>query len=245
MSATSSAYAEDGFRVGQVLSRSFGVFGRHFVLFCLVSAISVVPYLFVDGGRGGTVDPHRLAGFGWLILAASLLMPITQAIVLYGAFQDMRAKRFGLGESLAKGLARFFPIIGLGICETVVFGLGALLLVFPVFIFMAMFFVALPACVVEKAGPIASMKRSAALTKGHRWKVFGVALLLLLVNLIGASAISAVLATVGGALAVTIGALIWRTLVTAFHSTVVAVMYHDLRVAREGIDIEGMAAVFD
>jgi hypothetical protein len=39
--------------------------------------------------------------------------------------------------------------------------------------------------------------------------------------------------------------LIWTAIVSAFYSVVVAVTYYGLRVAKEGIDIEQIASVFD
>src|SRR5215475_5262435 len=40
-----------------------------------------------------------------------------------------------------------------------------------------MWFVAVPACVEERLGPWTSLRRSRDLTKGHRWKLCGPALL--------------------------------------------------------------------
>jgi len=49
-----------------------------------------------------------LGGFLTLVLST-----FSQAVVLYGAFQDMRGKRVSLGESLKVGLSRLPAIIGL------------------------------------------------------------------------------------------------------------------------------------
>jgi TM2 domain-containing membrane protein YozV len=89
------------------------------------------------------------------------------------------------------------------------------------------------------------MKRSAALTKGHRWKVFGLLLLLILVSLIVAGLLQLVLMQVGSTILVLLGTLLWGALWTAFYSIAVVTTYHDLRVAKEGIDIEQIASVFD
>ena len=43
----------------------------------------------------------------------------------------------------------------------------------------------------------------------------------------------------------TIGNTIWGAIGSAFSSIVLAVTYYDLRVAKEGIDIEQIASVFD
>src|SRR5262245_27959728 len=58
-----------------------------------------------------------------------------------------------------------------------------LLFLVPATILFVIWLVAVPACVVEGAGPIASIVRSNGLTKGFRWKIFGIVLLLGLVLL--------------------------------------------------------------
>lgn len=242
ISATEPAYTAADFRVGSLFGRSFGVFGRHFILFLIVSTLPALPSLLVVGS---TRNPGQLGAGALLLALGALLIPITQAVVLYGTFQDMREKPFGFAEAVSRGLARFFAIIGLGFCEGLALMLGLLLLVFPGFILMAMFFVALPACVVEKTGPIASLKRSAALTKGHKWKIFGIVLLLALANIAGSAVLRWFFAPLDLAMAAAICGVIWNGLLTAFGSILVAVVYHDLRAAKEGIDIDRMAAVFD
>ncbi len=56
------------------------------------------------------------------------------------------------------------------------------------------------------------------------------------------------LAGLPGALASPLGQLvnlIWSAIWTAFYAIVIVVTYHDLRVAKEGIDTEQIAAVFE
>jgi uncharacterized membrane protein len=255
MSATGSAYAEDGFRVGRVLGRSFGVLGRHFVQFCTITALPIAPLTLLLGMAAvsmvGVKNPDKaeLIRLGVLAIGATvfwiLAQMVAQAVILYGTFQDMRAKPVRLGESIMKGIARFVPIVGLAICTMVAVGLGFLLFIVPGVILALMFYVALPVCVVERLGPIASMKRSAALTKGHRWKLFGILLVVALIAIVGSVVVSAVLTAVGGVTATIIGRFIWQAVTGAFGAVVAAVVYHDLRVAREGIDVDRMAAVFD
>jgi hypothetical protein len=108
-----------------------------------------------------------------------------------------------------------------------------------------MWFVSTPACVVERTGPWTSLKRSAALTKGHRWKIFGLMILLVIVSLIVAGLLQLVLPQFGSTILVLLGTLLWGALWTAYYSIAVVMTYHDLRVAKEGIDIEQIASVFD
>ena len=46
----------------------------------------------------------------------------------------------------------------------------------------AILFASIPGCVVEGRGPIESWSRSAQLTKGYRWRLFGLALLLMVMS---------------------------------------------------------------
>ena len=49
----------------------------------------------------------------------------------------------------------------------------------------------------------------------------------------------------GGIVLAVIGTVLWNGVWGAFYAIAVVVTYHDLRVAKEGIDIEQIAAVFD
>ena len=89
------------------------------------------------------------------------------------------------------------------------------------------------------------MKRSRQLTKGHRWKIFGLMLVLIMVSAVAGPAITAAFTAMGGSMLALIGDLLWNGVWTAFYAIAVVVAYHDLRVAKEGIDIEQIAAVFD
>src|ERR1051326_4547997 len=89
-----------------------------------------------------------------------VLQMLSQAVVLYGAFQDMRSRPIDLGEALRVALGRLLPIIGVAICVSIGVFLGSLLLIVPGLILMTMWYVATPVCVVEQKGPLASMGRS-------------------------------------------------------------------------------------
>ena len=92
------------------------------------------------------------------------------------------------------------------------------------------------------------MGRSAQLTKGHRWRIFGLELLLVGLLVIASILIGLLnwaLSTIGGPLLGAISGLLWNTVWVAYYAVMVAVAYYDLRVCKEGIDIEQIAAVFD
>jgi hypothetical protein len=165
--------------------------------------------------------------------------------VLYGAFQQMRGRPFDVGVSLQKGLGRFFPVLGAAVCAGVGIGLGTLLFVLPGIILATMWYVAIPACVLEGMGPFAALSRSASLTRGSRWKVFGLSLVIALTIAVPAAILQGVLGFTLGWTGLVLGNYIGRVLGGAFAAITAAVLYHDLRAAKEGIDVDRIAAVFE
>jgi hypothetical protein len=230
--------------------------------FVPVTVIAGLPNLLMPQQEPGAIAPPEVAfqnlGLSLvLFLLLVVLSTVAQAVVLYGAFQVMRGQPINLVESAKIGLRRFFPIVGLAISLVVALMLATILLIVPGVILYLMWFVATPACVVEQLGPFASMGRSRELTRGHRWKILGMLLLLFIPAIIVGAIIAAVvfslvgvdgIVAVSGVLSTTVAqvaGLVWNAIWTAFFAILVVVAYHDLRVAKEGIDTDQIAAVFE
>jgi hypothetical protein len=246
--STELPIASDEFRAGPVIAKSLALLRRHLLKFLLLSFVAALPPLLLAADPAAVrrpLDPHYLAlalGSGLLTL---FLLALCQPAILFGAFQTMRGRDFELGEALGKAIERLMPVVGVSLLMLAAILAGSLLLLVPGLMFWTMFLIAIPVCVVERLGPIASLRRSAGLTKGNRLRLFGLFLVLLigltvlryLVNLAGLS--------IGGPFAAGILDVVFDALSTAFELVAIAVVYHDLRVAKEGIDIEQLAALFD
>jgi hypothetical protein len=266
------AATEAAFRVGPVLGRGFGLLFKHLLPFGGAAMIMFLPIFAIVALV--TTTPMPVNQLLWLIGVAVvlvfLLAYVATAGIAYGTFEALRGGTPGLGSCLRQGFAQFFPVLGVAILTLLALaatllpgmligaaaGRGLLILLvllslIPMFMVMTMLWVAIPACVVERPGVTASLGRSAALTKGERWRVFGIIVILvnwgisLVSNVItvplssfGASA--ATMAIVGGLVGI-----VTTGLYTALNAVMAAVAYHDLRVAKEGIGIDQIAAVFD
>jgi uncharacterized membrane protein len=233
------------FRVGQVLNRSFTLLSRNFLLFFVVTAVAALPNVLISQSTGRNVSGATAAWIGLGAILTVVLQMLSQAVVLYGAFQDMRGRPIDLGEALRVALSRLLPIIGVAICVSIGVFVGSLLLIVPGLILMTMWYVATPVCVVEHKGPLSSMGRSSELTKGHRWKIFGMILLVIIGGIIVSAILLGVLALAGSTVLEILGNLLWNGVWGAFYATFAVVTYHDLRVAKEGIDTEQIASIFD
>lgn len=234
------------FRIGRVFDRATSVYTRNFLIFTLVPMVAYLPSLLLPASAGGITGQNRGWAVGLLAIILTVMLGLlSQAILVYGSFQDMRGKQVNIGESFNVGIGRLVPILGLTILEGLGIMIGFMLLIVPGLILIAMWFVAVPACIVERRGPWECLVRSGELTKGHRWKIFGVVILLYLVSAIMGYILTSVLGAIAGSVVATIAALIWNGIWGAFFAVFVVVTYYELRVAKEGIDIEQIASVFD
>jgi hypothetical protein len=269
-----SMNASGVFRVGDVLSRAWRLFAGNLLFFLLVPVvlyvIMVIAFVLVGmtfffAGWASGATGFIWLGVGLAIIVALSVTMIGQGLLLLAAFQRLRGQPLRIGEVLQRVLSRFVPLLGLSIVWGLalllaivvtgfVFGLLAVVLgVFaivltpliyvPMMILLVMWAVVVPACIVEGLGPIGSMSRSADLTKGYRWKIFGIMLLLFLVSLV-AGLVQLLLGQVSQGLA-GFFAIIWFVVWIAYWNCAIIMTYHDLRVAKEGIDTEQIASIFD
>ncbi|HEX4197799.1 MAG TPA: hypothetical protein VHZ26_10185 [Caulobacteraceae bacterium] len=191
----------------------------------------------------------------WLVsLVANYVL---QAAIVHGAITSLNGRRASFGECISTGLRHWFWLLLLAIVTGVALFFGFILLIFPGLMMLTAWVVAVPAQVVERTGVFGALGRSADLTRGRRWPIFG----LLVVYAIAAYIFQIVLqsltnvAVVGflhglsPTLAPLVGGLIIspvnRTITSLVGAAGVASIYYELRSAREGIGPEALAAVFD
>lgn len=235
-------YEPARFSVTLALSRAVEVlFGNFFTIFA-ISALATVPlgiYTWLESQ--GT---H--AGFGSFIalLLNGVFSALSEAMIVFATFQALRSRGINPGESIARGLQRFWPVFWASVLVGIITGLGFLLLLIPGLIALCVWYVTIPACVVERLGATESMSRSSDLTAGYRWPIFGAALVVGIAEIAGTAAIGALLRP-ETLVAYVVVYFVWIALVRAYESVLATIIYHDLRVTKEGVDIEQLAAVFD
>jgi hypothetical protein len=238
--APSGAFAAGDFRIGAVLNRTRRVLARNYLAFGTVTAVASLPTLWLADSGGRTA----------MIIAAAVVSDLMRrfslAILVYPALQEMRGARASLRRSLQVGWQRIPAVIGLAIAAAVLTALGFAVLIVPGLMVTTMLFVATPACVVERLDPFSSMERSARLTKGHRWKIFGLLLLVALPLGIAGAVFDEVAEAMGlGGVLTTLAEMAGDAIWNAVLAALVIATYHDLRVAQEGVDTAELAAVFE
>jgi len=261
---TQDAASAPQFTIGRVLGTSFAVLARNIVPFGVLAlglgvldllaeyatgvvASRTVQTVVSDNGTQfvwGIHGPSTLIGIATFLVSVVIGNLVTAAVI-YGVFQDLRGQRAGIGDCLSHGLAAILPVVIASVLFTLLLGVAFILLVIPGFLVWLAFWLYVPAIVVEKRGIIESFKRSGFLTKRRRWAAFG----LWLVVVIASGAVSLLLTKLSvaaiGASGSTAVLYVWQALATAFTAVMTAVSYYYLRVDKEGVGIDDIAAVFD
>jgi hypothetical protein len=162
-----------------------------------------------------------------------------------------------IGETLQVGFGRLGSVVLVSLLVGIVSALGYMLCIVPGVIVTCMNWVAVPVAVIERPGVRASLDRSHDLTSGTRLAVFAVVLVIgfvvIAVSIAANATIGIVAAALGHEKNVTGHAYAWSQLALTLvmipfqclSAASAAVGYHDLRVHREGADVEDLVRVFE
>lgn len=267
-------YAPIGARemtVGGVMSRGFGAIAAAPVAMLGTSFVLALPGALIGLVARGTVRPFApgttpfmpgtnpfaviwpaIIGGGlvwWLLYltAQAVLFRITLAAI------DRREESFG--THLA-GAARALPaLFGLSIVLSLAVGFAMILLLVPGIMLAVAWSVAAPALVIERGGVFGSLGRSMRLTKGARWRVFGVCVLVFVIYYLAAGVVGVGNIAVQGLpqagavgtaqpIGVTILSLALQTGFIAVWSAIQAALFVELREWKDGPAGERLADIF-
>jgi hypothetical protein len=234
------------FEVGDVLSRSVSTWTKNFVPFMLLSVLihaPVIVWMFLTLAGDASPDSPYMKYSGVL---NSILTYILTGALVYAVVMQLQGKSASLSQCVSVGLSRVLPVLGVAILVGICVGVGILLLVVPGIILMLMWFVAIPVAVVERPGVVASMKRSADLTKGSKGAIFLLLLVLLAIGMGISFLLAGALLKTDGLKTYLILTLALEVLITApFMAALTGVSYLTLRRVKEGISADDLAKVFD
>jgi hypothetical protein len=245
--------------LGRIFGRAFGVMGHNpLVVFGGALLFAALPQLFTTGVLG-TVRPAigdaDYLGVTILIavvggIAALIFSALVQGSIVVATLADSEGRQAGFGECIVTGLRRAVPLILVAIISGIGIGIGSVLLIVPGIILAVMWAVAAPAVVAENAGVFESLSRSRALTKGSRWKILGLYLVLVVVALLIAGASSVIFGSAAAARQAaflsgfSILNAIVNTITTAIWGTIQTSLYVELRDAKEGPQAQQLGTIF-
>jgi hypothetical protein len=182
---------------------------------------------------------------------------ILQGALTRAAVDDLSGAGVKFGAAIGDGFRYFLPLFIVAILVTLGVWIGLILLIVPGIILALRWAITAPVVVVERDGPTRSMGRSAELTEGYRWPIFGLFILYVVLAWgvqIGMARVWASVAIGSGPELMGLGPLglaslgvsaVISALITLISTVGTAVLYFELRRVKEGVGIEQLAAVFD
>jgi hypothetical protein len=171
------------FRIGSILSDTFGVIRRNLILCVgLTLIIYALPltlwewkstaWLASDDGEQ-PIAIMVIGLVGDVMLGASLQAALTRATI-----EDLRGKRPSFRDCVKTALAVLLPSVAISLLVALGAWIGLLFLIVPGLFLMARWSVVIPVLVQERLGVFAAMRRSRDLAKGSLWPLMGVWLLM-------------------------------------------------------------------
>jgi glycerophosphoryl diester phosphodiesterase family protein len=186
------------------------------------------------------------------IVLTLLLLPITGAALFRAATSLAAGNVETIGSVLIGTARRYFAVVGVGLLTFLVL-LGSIAIVtIPVVIWVLIrWAVDLPALFAEGVGPVQAIGRSWGLTRDHWWRTLGILILVgIMVSLIQAALgalFGGIAALIPGlsddirsGLVTTVSTLI-SAMVGAITPIAITLLYLDLRVRKEGLDLDQLA----
>jgi hypothetical protein len=268
---------EGDFRAGEALSKGFGIWFKNLPAFVVLAALVYSPIIaYTALVMAGSVSFDSYTRWSWV--TGLLGMPfglVVTAALLYGTIEQLRGRHAGIGESIGVGIKRLLPVLGVGLLSGLAIFAGFLLLVIPgllvaymlhvnavailggflplllipALIVACMLYVAVPAAVVERPGLVGALRRSRALTAGHKMSIFGILLALGVIGFLVSYILQKMFVSEDASLD-DMKKFVWVDLgvdivLAALSATINGVVYHDLRAAKDGVGTEELARVFE
>ena len=230
---------------GSILSRTFSLFVAGFLPFNTIAFLLHSPIIAFDLVllliEDGSYEWALIGTWG----SGLLLTPIATAALVYGVFRSMRGQLVTTSECIRVGVSRWLPVVLLSLLMAIASFIGYLLCVVPGVILACGLFVAVPALMVEELQPIDAMQRSWSLTEGYKLALFGVVLVLGAIGL-GVGMVQMFnLSWMGETVLAQLVQHLFAVPMTTLQAIAAGIAYYQIRLFREGLDEEELAAVFD
>lgn len=125
-----SAGVEGTFRLGDVFSKAFRVFGRHIIAFFFLAVLANLPAYLVRLAIVQLATPRVFPPFNAMGLLATygsapvtmVCWAIANGAVTYGVVQDLRGRTMSMAQAGTIAVRRFLPLIGIAILVALFFG---------------------------------------------------------------------------------------------------------------------------
>ena len=228
--------------IGKVLSDGLDIYKRSAVTIWVVTLILIIPVAIIRYFEQDTGS--WLLGIIGAIAMIVLELYLTGALVkvVKEAEEDGSAPVSTAGSLIGSVTPKLFPLLIMGIIVAICTDVGYFFLIIPGLFIALIWSVCVPAMMVEDRGIFDSLGRSYNITNGNRWRMIGLAIVLVVIYAIifFVAAILAAIAPIVGVIAfIIVGVLLYP-----YSALIRTVLFYDLLEANgEAVVVESVTEV--
>jgi ABC-type multidrug transport system fused ATPase/permease subunit len=216
----------------RVFERIFEIYRDQFTLLIPAALLVFVPVAVISG----LIYAGDVSIIGALIVAAVATIATYwfQGMVVEAARDILDGRRdHTIGSLVQSATPVVGPLVVAGILAGIGVGIGLLLLIVPGLYLLTIWAVIAPAIVIERTGALESFGRSRELVRGNGWQVFGVIVVLFILQFIVTAVIQALANSVADSFAsYAVADLIVRLLVAPLSALAASVLFFELKALR-------------
>ena len=209
-----------------VFERLFEVYRAQFTLIVPAAIIVFLPVALINGAV--------VSGGGIGLLLVGLVVSTIASVWLQGmvieAVRDIQDGRrdFTLGGLFRSVMPVLPALFGIGLLAGLGIGLGLLLLIVPGLILLTWWSVVGPAVVIERRG-LDAFGRSRELVRGNGWQVFGVIVVVFVIQFIANNVLGAIFGGADSFIGALLASLISSALIGPLSAIAAALIYLELK----------------
>ena len=213
----------------RVFERIFEIYRDQFTLLIPAALVVFVPVAIISGiVYAGDVS---ILGVAIISAVGTIATYWFQGMVVEAARDILDGRRdHTIGSLVQSATPVIAPLLIAGILAGIGIGIGLILLIVPGLYLLTIWAVIAPAIVIERQGALESFGRSRALVRGSGWQVFGVIVVLFLLQFIVSAVIQALANSVSDSFgAYALADLLVRLLVAPLTALAAAVLFFELK----------------
>lgn len=274
MASSAVAVEERRMSIARTFERGFSAVGSNWMtMFAIAFLFSALPNAiigyaaqYIQAGAMADAQQGNVPNLGAsttavvLISIATFILALMLAAMTQGALVRVtiahsEGGKASFGESVMAGLSVVLPLLALSILLALGVMVGFFFLIVPGIMLYIIWSVAAPALVAERTGVFAAFGRSRFLTRGARWKIFALQLVIVIFYWLVSAALGVAmiaiygmegLESMGGVTPWWLMALsaIVQTVIAAIWGAIQTSLYVELRNWKDGPDTGALADIF-
>ena len=267
MSLENNREARPSLQISSIIRRGCILIYKNFLVLFGILLIGLTPALALGLLAAISYEINALV-FSLFVFLTGIAILIYACVAQGGislvAFKALRAEPVSVMPTVKVVLAHIFPFLGTSLLFGIILLIPGIVAValyaatesaiflalgFVALVLICYLYVTLPACIIERLGPTASIKRAIGLSNGYRLGIGGLIVVTLLVSILFNLVLSLGVELFGaipaiGVLLMFIISFVGSIFIQVLSSIIIAVCYFDLRKFKEGVSVENLTDVF-